>query len=52
MKKRFTTAIILCSPPNHTNGIDGLHSMVAEKAEKGQGCKQQGNHAASACTAD
>ncbi|MFR5116863.1 MAG: hypothetical protein ACLTDV_07465 [Eubacterium sp.] len=25
--------------------------MVAEKAEKGQGCKQQGNHAASACTA-
>ena len=32
-------ADIPCSPPNHTDCIDGLHSMAAEKAEKGQGRK-------------
>ena len=33
-------------------GSDEHGQKVAEKAEKGQGCKQQGNHAASACTVD
>ncbi len=42
----------LVALPIILTALMGYIVWLLKKTEKGQGCKQQGNHAASACTAD